>query len=417
MATAVRNGGTWSGWTYAKIKGETGGKGEDGTSFAPIGTVNALLSEYEGCTQTQSNWKSNIAAFNSTATVGASILVTVFDNNNIIDHTDMWVYTGENSSIDDCANGLVYGWRNAGPLQGPAGESSYIHQKFANADPDHGTNCTVLGESAPVRLSFTPITLPTFTHVGELPGKYIGMYVDFNEADSENITKYTWAKWSGDDGFGMEQIFVLSPENVTPPAPVVHNQANTLYCNEVLMPDGSIVSTNIEDVFYKYNVVPHMIDTTTNPDTIYTWQDRPITPQVNKPCWVSVRKLDNASMTEWSVPVIYDRYARDGQDSDFEESVYHLYDHQLTATELENVINQNHGSKDGQASANRQQRDFLPGDNASNDNPTSFWTDNPQGIGPEPERKFEYRAIRKITYNENNEPTFGLFGTPTIWSQ
>lgn len=411
MATAVRNGGTWSGWTYAKIKGETGRRGEDGTSFAPIGTVNALITEYEGCTEATSNWKSNMAAFNSVATVGASILVTVFDSNNIIDHTDMWVYTGETPAVDDCANGLVYGWRCVGPLQGPAGESSYIHQKFANEAPN-GALCTVMGVGQ-VRLAFTPVTQP-FTQIGEFPGKYVGMYVDFNVEDSSTITDYTWAKWSGDDGFGMEQIFILSATRPTTPT-----SSNV---GAIDLPDGSTVTTNLNEYYYQYNVVPRVriVDNSTTPATITyeTWEDTPITPANGMPCWISVRKLDNPTLREWSQPQIYNRYAEDGKDGDYVEYIYHLYDHELNATELLNAIHQTKGYVSGDTNrtvVNNQHKDFIPGDNASVTTPSSFWSDNPEGV--DAVNKYEYVSQRDITYDASNNPVYGSFSTPVIWSK
>jgi hypothetical protein len=55
----------------------------------------------------------------------------------------------------------------------------------------NGTLLTVVGEDAPIRLTFTSPVLPTFTNPGEFPGKYVGMYVDNIEDDSNDIEKYT----------------------------------------------------------------------------------------------------------------------------------------------------------------------------------------------------------------------------------
>lgn len=60
---------------------------------------------------------------------------------------------------------------------GTNGKTSYLHIKYSN---DGGA-------------SFTP-------NSGETPGKYIGQYVDFTQADSTNVNSYTWSLTQGDDG-------------------------------------------------------------------------------------------------------------------------------------------------------------------------------------------------------------------------
>lgn len=82
-----------------------------------------------------------------------------------------------------------YTWSRFEGVQGPQGtqgipgtngtngKTSYLHIKYSN---DGGA-------------SFTP-------NSGETPGKYIGQYVDFTQADSTNVNKYTWSLTQGDDG-------------------------------------------------------------------------------------------------------------------------------------------------------------------------------------------------------------------------
>lgn len=60
--------------------------------------------------------------------------------------------------------------------KGADGKTSYLHIKYSN----DGT-------------SFT-------SNNGETPGKYIGTYVDFTEADSTTFSKYTWVKVEGPQG-------------------------------------------------------------------------------------------------------------------------------------------------------------------------------------------------------------------------
>ena len=60
---------------------------------------------------------------------------------------------------------------------GEDGKTSYVHIKYSN---DGGSTFT--------------------SNNGEDPGDYIGTYTDFTEADSNDVSKYTWAKVKGDKG-------------------------------------------------------------------------------------------------------------------------------------------------------------------------------------------------------------------------
>ena len=60
---------------------------------------------------------------------------------------------------------------------GENGQTSYLHIKYSN---DGGQSFTA--------------------NNGETPGKYIGQYVDFTQADSTNVNSYTWSLTQGDDG-------------------------------------------------------------------------------------------------------------------------------------------------------------------------------------------------------------------------
>ena len=53
-------------------------------------------------------------------------------------------------------------------------------------------------------------------------GKYIGVATTSGEVDSNylsNYRNYKWAPWSGDDGFGYEQIFISTLTNDAPAIP------------------------------------------------------------------------------------------------------------------------------------------------------------------------------------------------------
>lgn len=65
---------------------------------------------------------------------------------------------------------------------GADGKTSYLHIKYSN---DGGK-------------TLTPAT--GGLAIGETPGDYIGQYTDFTQADSIDVTKYTWSKIKGDQG-------------------------------------------------------------------------------------------------------------------------------------------------------------------------------------------------------------------------
>ena len=60
---------------------------------------------------------------------------------------------------------------------GENGQTSYLHIKYSD---DGGKTFTA--------------------NNGETPGKYIGQYVDFTQADSTSVSKYTWSLTQGEDG-------------------------------------------------------------------------------------------------------------------------------------------------------------------------------------------------------------------------
>lgn len=115
----------------------------------------------------------------------------------------------------DSTDPADYTWYRFQGLQGPQGDqgipgtngengqTSYLHIKYSD---DGGTTFTA--------------------NNGETPGKYIGQYVDFTQADSTDPTKYTWSLTKGADGrvFQLQASTLVikqgadnaySPSNVT----------------------------------------------------------------------------------------------------------------------------------------------------------------------------------------------------------
>lgn len=86
-------------------------------------------------------------------------------------YTDKSVYTVPPHIIG------VYGDKGLPGSPGSDGRTSYIHIKFSDIqNPQYSSQ------------------------IKESPGKYIGIYVDFEELDSTSPSRYTWTQFMGDDG-------------------------------------------------------------------------------------------------------------------------------------------------------------------------------------------------------------------------
>lgn len=88
------------------------------------------------------------------------------------------------NSPGDCyfVNGYLYVWDgltwiNNGKIKGDPGTSSYLHLKYSNDGGKHFTD----GQ-------------------GEVPGRWIGMYVDQSVTDSDNPADYSWRDAQGEQG-------------------------------------------------------------------------------------------------------------------------------------------------------------------------------------------------------------------------
>ena len=56
------------------------------------------------------------------------------------------------------------------------------------------------GKTTYLHIQYAPVQNPTAAQMSKTPNKYIGTYTDFSGVDSTNPTKYTWAKFEGDQG-------------------------------------------------------------------------------------------------------------------------------------------------------------------------------------------------------------------------
>lgn len=56
------------------------------------------------------------------------------------------------------------------------------------------------GKTSYFHIKYSPVQNPTASQMTDTPNKYIGTYVDFVQASSSDPSKYTWAKFEGSDG-------------------------------------------------------------------------------------------------------------------------------------------------------------------------------------------------------------------------
>ena len=95
---------------------------------------------------------------------------------------DLWVWDGDK-------------WVNAGNIQGPQGpqgEQGIPGEAGKDGAPGHDGKTTYFHVKYSSNESGNPMT--------ETPNLYIGTYVDFTEADSDDPSDYTWSRFRGYDG-------------------------------------------------------------------------------------------------------------------------------------------------------------------------------------------------------------------------
>lgn len=56
------------------------------------------------------------------------------------------------------------------------------------------------GKTTYLHIQYAPVQNPTSAQMSKTPNKYIGTYTDFSGVDSTDPSKYTWAKFEGDQG-------------------------------------------------------------------------------------------------------------------------------------------------------------------------------------------------------------------------
>ena len=162
--------------TKKRIIGVYGASGQDGNGISNITNYYLATSQQSGVTTSTYGWTTTP----QTMTEQKKYLW----NYETIIYTDKSVYTVPPHIIG------AYGDKGLPGSSGSDGRTSYVHIKFSD------------------------IPNPQYSYqIKESPGKYIGIYVDFEELDSTSPSRYTWTQFMGDNGKDGEDGIGLPGED------------------------------------------------------------------------------------------------------------------------------------------------------------------------------------------------------------
>ena len=247
MATSRRVNGVWTKWVVTRIKGERGpqgDKGENGTSVNFKGSfdiLDELQAAYEYWLIITDEDKTNDDSKEEPTKKFQDWKLTNGDG--YLVEGDLWVYNGTRD------NDFYKAWTNVGQIKGDKGDSVYLYIAYSNDT---------------YKKEFTD-ALDKYSALGTTPGKYIGICIkdikiqNFPNEHSQ-FDEFTWSKWKGDDGFGVEQIFILNDSSVMD------------------MPEPTEEEDDRTEIWNAQDFIPT------------DWSDIPLTPTISKPyCLMAVR--------------------------------------------------------------------------------------------------------------------------------
>lgn len=188
MATASYKNGVWTEWNVTRIKGEKGDAGPAGTGITIRGsfTYNQLVTA-DAYFINQTGAKPTPYFKDDKLETGDCYMISSGTNENGEDVTGhMFVYDGSGNSFADR-------WLDAGLVKGDPGQSMYLYMAFADVEGE----IKKLADGS----------------IDPNGGKYVGYKISDGVLDGDILLEwdtYTWSKWTGDDGFGIEQIFLLT---------------------------------------------------------------------------------------------------------------------------------------------------------------------------------------------------------------
>lgn len=257
-------------WQYSRITGE---KGETGTGLEIQGSMPSYhdlfaLSDPEDGTC--------YIVFGHLWSWVASSTEIIYDNLSVKEKEEYQAKYGTTLSQRH--------WRDGGQIQGPqgiAGETAYLHIKFAN------TARYISGNTYEVTDKEWLTTFAT-SHDGEAPGRFIGMYTDSNQTDSSEPSKYIWTKYTGDDGLNYEYIYTRTATDKDVPVPNVPdgmiNGTDTTPVNVVESINSEGVINTTTKAYQESDWVPYTGTIVSgNTVTEYNWTDNPMGPTEKLP--------------------------------------------------------------------------------------------------------------------------------------
>ena len=222
----LKNGVPDGPWVIARIKGEKGekgDKGDKGTSVNPLGSFDFyedLIAAWLGPDGKEPVW--NPEKLNDeTGELGdwdfndGTLTRNPPEDGDA--YTINWMYD-ENGEKVPCGDMYVYQseaedkWVNVGQFKGDPGLNAYVHMKFS-ANPDVITNPESVDKTDLWEEPIRKIDGKTIT------AKYLGVYTDNEELDSEKASDYTWTKFVGEDGIGYEYVYMRTEVEDAPDVP------------------------------------------------------------------------------------------------------------------------------------------------------------------------------------------------------
>lgn len=114
------------------------------------------------------------------------------------------------------------------------------------------------GKTTYLHIQYAPVQNPTAAQMSKTPNKYIGTYTDFSGVDSTDPSKYTWAKFEGDQG-------AQGPKGADGKTPYFHSA----YANSADGRTGFSVDDSVNKL-YIGQYTDYTPDDSTDP-TKYSW--------------------------------------------------------------------------------------------------------------------------------------------------
>ena len=280
MITSSCDNGVWKPWVLTRIKGEKGAAGQNGTSVEVRGKFPTLASIKE-------EWREY--AEDGTDFYGSTILhngdAYFVEENGMLYIYNGGFYPGEATTFE------IY-WAEV-QLTGEKGDSFYFYIAY----------CETLNEGA--------------TLYFDTPKKYIGTIVSDKPLEQDYLDKWSsyknWTKWLGEDGWGQEQIFLLTSKNASYD-PAIAGKKPLLPVNEEGQGDVK-----------EYLPLHGLGDLAKGADDqLDRWADSPLTVSEEYPyCWVVSRSVPEFGAWKGDGPYasLYSRYSYDGKDGNSTISV------------------------------------------------------------------------------------------------